>query len=40
MPFIPQAKIAVPRLPSEFVVRPALRADLYAAAAADVTLVC
>jgi LuxR family maltose regulon positive regulatory protein len=40
MPFIPQAKIAVPRLPSEFVVRPALRADLYAAAAADVALVC
>ena len=39
-PFVPYAKIAVPQLPPEFVVRPALRADLDAADAADVALVC
>ncbi|GAA1209027.1 LuxR C-terminal-related transcriptional regulator [Pseudonocardia alaniniphila] len=40
VPLVPQAKIAVPPLPSEFVVRPALRSALDAGAAADVSLVC
>ena len=39
-PFVPHAKIAIPPLPPEFVVRPALRADLDAADPADVALVC
>ena len=39
-PFVPSAKIAVPQLPPEFVVRPALRADLDAADPAEVGLVC
>ncbi|MDT7613698.1 MAG: LuxR family transcriptional regulator, maltose regulon positive regulatory protein [Pseudonocardiales bacterium] len=40
MPFVPHAKITVPQLPSDFVLRPALRADLAAADTADVALVC
>jgi LuxR family transcriptional regulator, maltose regulon positive regulatory protein len=40
VPPVPHAKITVPPLPPEFVVRAALRADLDAAAAADVALVC
>jgi LuxR family maltose regulon positive regulatory protein len=40
VPLVPHAKIAVPRLPPEFVVRAALRADLDASAATDVALVC
>jgi LuxR family maltose regulon positive regulatory protein len=39
-PFVPYEKITVPPLPREFVVRPALRADLDAADPADVALVC
>ena len=40
MSLVPQAKIAVPQVPPELVVRAALRADLDAAGRADVTLVC
>ena len=40
MPLVPGVKIAVPRLPPEFVVRSELRAELDAGAAADVALVC
>ncbi|QJY47975.1 LuxR C-terminal-related transcriptional regulator [Pseudonocardia broussonetiae] len=40
MVLVPQAKIAVPRLPPGFVERAALRADLDPAAPADVVLVC
>ena len=40
MSLVPQAKIAVPQLPPELVVRAGLRADLDAASSADVTLVC
>ena len=39
-PFVPHEKITVPPLSREFVVRPALRADLDAADPADVALVC
>jgi LuxR family maltose regulon positive regulatory protein len=37
---VPLAKIAVPQLPPELVVRAGLRADLDAAGSADVALVC
>ena len=40
MSLVPQAKIAVPQLPPELVVRAALRADLDTASRADVALVC
>jgi LuxR family transcriptional regulator, maltose regulon positive regulatory protein len=40
VPLVPQAKIAVPILPPEFIVRAALREALDAGAAADVSLVC
>jgi len=40
MPFVPHAKIVTPQLPTEFVVREALRADLDAGGRADVALVC
>ena len=40
MVLVPQVKIAVPRVPSEFVPRPDLCADLDAGAAAAVALVC
>ena len=40
MSLVPQAKIAVPQLPPELVVRAGLRADLDAASGADATLVC
>jgi LuxR family maltose regulon positive regulatory protein len=40
IPHIPPAKIAVPQLPPEFVVRAGLRADLEAADPADVGLIC
>ena len=40
MSLVPQAKITVPQLPPELVVRAGLRADLDAAGRADVTLVC
>ena len=40
MSLVPQAKIAVPQLPPELVVRAGLRADLDAASSADATLVC
>ena len=40
MVLVPQVKIAVPRLPPEFVPRPDLCADLDAGAAADVALIC
>src|SRR6185295_1221329 len=36
----PQAKITIPQVPPEMVVRTALRADLDTAGRADVTLVC
>jgi LuxR family transcriptional regulator, maltose regulon positive regulatory protein len=39
-PVVPSAKIAVPQLPPEFVLRAALRAALDAADPADVGLVC
>jgi len=39
-PFVPSAKIALPQLSAEFVVRPALRAALDAADRADVGSVC
>jgi LuxR family maltose regulon positive regulatory protein len=37
---VPHAKIAIPQLPPEFVVRESLRADLEAGSEADVGLVC
>jgi LuxR family transcriptional regulator, maltose regulon positive regulatory protein len=40
VPLVPHAKIAVPPLPPEFVVRPALRAALDTSTSADVALVC
>ena len=40
MSLVPQAKIAVPQLPPELVVRAGLRADLDAASGADAALVC
>jgi LuxR family maltose regulon positive regulatory protein len=40
MSLVPQAKITVPRLPPELVVRAGLRADLDTASRADPTLVC
>jgi LuxR family transcriptional regulator, maltose regulon positive regulatory protein len=40
VPLVPHAKITVPQLPPEFVVRSGLRASLEASSAADVTLVC
>ena len=40
IPFVTSAKIAVPQLPREFVVRTRLRAHLEAADPADVGLVC
>src|SRR5262245_37860800 len=40
VPLVPQAKIAVPILPPEFIVRVALREALDAGATADVSLVC
>ena len=40
MSLVPQAKIAVPRLPPGLVVRAGLRAELDAAGGADVALVC
>jgi LuxR family transcriptional regulator, maltose regulon positive regulatory protein len=40
VPLVPQAKIAVPALPSEFVARPVLQASLEASSRADVALVC
>ena len=40
MPLVPQAKISIPQVPPEFVVRAALRADLDAASSADTALVC
>ena len=40
MRLVPHAKITVPELPREFVVRAGLRVDLDAGAAADVALVC
>ena len=40
MSLVPRAKIAVPQLPPEFVVRAGLREDLDAASGADVALVC
>jgi LuxR family maltose regulon positive regulatory protein len=40
VPLVPQAKIAVPPLPAEFVVRAALCSALDAGTAADVALVC
>ena len=39
-PFVPSAKIVLPRLPAGFVVRPALRAALDGADSAQVGLVC
>jgi hypothetical protein len=35
MPLVPQAKIALPQLPPELVVRAGLRADLDAGSSAD-----
>ncbi len=40
MALVPHAKIAIPQLPPEFVVRESLRADLEAWSEADVGLVC
>jgi LuxR family transcriptional regulator, maltose regulon positive regulatory protein len=40
VPLVPYVKIAIPALPSEFVVRTELRASLDAAPAPDVLLVC
>jgi LuxR family maltose regulon positive regulatory protein len=40
VPLVPQAKITLPPLPPEFVVRPGLRGSLEASSAADVALVC
>ena len=40
MPLAPQAKITIPQLPPELVLRAALRADLDAGSSADATLVC
>lgn len=40
MSLVPQAKITIPQVPSEMVVRTTLRADLDTAGCADVTLVC
>ena len=40
MSLVPQAKITVPQVPPEMVVRAALRADLDTAGRADATLVC
>ena len=40
MSLVPQAKIAVPLVPPELVVRAGLRADLDTASRADATLVC
>ena len=40
MVLVPQVKIAVPRLPPDFVGRPELRAALDAGTAADVALIC
>ena len=40
MSLVPQAKIAIPQVPPELVVRAGLRADLDTASRADVTLVC
>jgi LuxR family transcriptional regulator, maltose regulon positive regulatory protein len=40
MSFVPRAKIAIPQLPPEFVLRAALRADLDAGSNADAALVC
>ena len=40
MSLVPRAKIAVPQLPPELVVRAGLRADLDAASGADAALVC
>ncbi|WP_345602469.1 LuxR C-terminal-related transcriptional regulator [Pseudonocardia adelaidensis] len=40
MPPVPHAKITVPALPPEFVVRAALRGELDGGATADVALVC
>ena len=40
MSLVPQAKIAIPQVPPELVVRAGLRADLDTACRADVTLVC
>ena len=38
--FVPRAKIAIPQLPPEFVLRAALRADLQAGSGAEAVLVC
>ena len=40
MSLVPQAKITVPQVPPEMVVRAGLRADLDTAGRADATLVC
>ena len=40
MSLVPQAKITVPQVPPELVVRAGLRADLDTASRADATLVC
>ena len=40
MSLVPQAKITIPQVPPEMVVRAGLRADLDTASRADVTLVC
>jgi LuxR family maltose regulon positive regulatory protein len=40
VPLVPEAKIAVPALPSEFLVRPALHASLEVSSSAAVALVC
>jgi LuxR family transcriptional regulator, maltose regulon positive regulatory protein len=40
MVLVPRVKITVPTLPSEFVVRPELCAELETAASADVALIC
>ena len=40
MSLVPHAKITIPQLPPEFVLRAALRADLDAGSSADTALVC